>query len=338
MNYLHKDENAVYYECGFSCDNELFLSLGEERFFLTDPRYTTEAKEKVQGALVVEARNLYKTARKILKKSKIKRLFYDPGEFSCAEFRRLSDNLPIAFRPKSNLSWTKRMIKKPEEIELLKRSAELNAEAFGRFAEFLRECEGWSEKRLHFEAIRFLSRAGEYDLSFDPIFAINDNAAKPHAYPSQKALRRGDLILFDAGIKYERYCSDRTRTAYFGQNISFEKSQYFSNKKIQKAYDTVLKAQEAAIEAARSGMRAKDLDKVARDIIEKSEFAGTFVHSLGHGVGLDIHEMPFINSSNEQILEDGMVFTIEPGIYIPGEFGIRIEDMVVLQKGRAEVL
>ncbi|BAF69545.1 aminopeptidase P family protein [Nitratiruptor sp. SB155-2] len=337
MNYILKNENAVYYECGFSCDNELFIAFNNERYFITDARYTTEAKEQIKNAEVVEARNLYKAAREIIRKSGVKRIYYDPNDFSCADFSELS-KLRIDWRKSVHLSWKKRVIKSEEEIALIKRSVELNAEAFDVFVKKLQECEGWSEKRLHFEAIAYLSRFGEYNLSFDPIFAIDENAAKPHALPSEKRLEKGDLVLFDAGIKYKRYCSDRTRTAFYGEGIQFGKEQRFSNPKIQKAYDVVQKAQERAIEAARSGMRAKDLDKVAREIIDKSEFKGAFVHSLGHGVGLDIHEMPFINARNEQILEDGMVFTIEPGIYIPGEFGIRIEDMVVLRNGRAEVL
>ncbi len=335
MNYILKDESAVYYECGFSCDNELLLILGSERFFITDPRYTTEAKERVQGAEVIEARDLFKAARSILRKNRIKRLCYDPKEFSCADVKRLGN---ISLQKSPDFSWKKRMIKTPREIALIRRSVELNAQAFDSFAKTLAKSEGWKERRLHFEAIIHLSRYGEYELSFDPIFAINANAAKPHAYPSEFSLKRGDLVLFDAGIKYERYCSDRTRTIFFGEEVNFSKEQRFSNPKIQRAYDTVRRAQEAAIQKARSGMKAKELDRIAREIIDTSEFKGCFVHSLGHGVGLDIHEMPFINAKNEQILEDGMVFTIEPGIYVPGEFGIRIEDMVVLQEGKAEVL
>ncbi|BCD61618.1 Xaa-Pro aminopeptidase [Nitratiruptor sp. YY08-26] len=337
MDCIYKDENAVYYEVGFSCDNELLLCLGSEKFFITDARYMIEAQEHIKNAAVIEARDLYKAAREILRKSACKKLFYDPNEFNCAQLESLR-KLPLHLTPKPNLSWQKRIIKSEEEIALIQKSAQLNALAFDAFAKTLQKSEGKKEKFLHWEAKTVLTYHGEYDLSFDPIVAINENAAKPHALPSDKVLHRGDLILFDAGIKYKRYCSDRTRTSYYEENITFEKVQKFSNPKIQKAYDIVRKAQEKAISAARSGMRAKDLDKIAREIIDRSEFKGYFVHSLGHGVGLDIHEMPFINARNEQILEDGMVFTIEPGIYIPGEFGIRIEDMVVLRNGRAEVL
>ena len=337
MHYILKDENAVYYEIGFSCDNELLIVAGSEKFFITDARYTTAAKEEIKNAEVIEAKDLLAAASKLLRKLKIKKLFYDPKDLGCAELETLQ-KLPLTLSKRANLSWQKRQIKSSEEIELLKTSARLNREAFDEFATFLTKAKGMSEKRLQFEAKAILSRFGEYDLSFEPIFAINENAAKPHAHPTQKRLQFADLILFDAGIKYKRYCSDRTRTSFYSDSIDFTTDQKFSNTKIQKAYDIVRKAQEEAIKRARPGMRAKDLDRIARDIIDKSEFKGAFVHSLGHGVGLDIHEMPFINARNEQILKEGMVFTIEPGIYIAQEFGIRIEDMVVLKESYAEVL
>jgi len=337
VNYLLKDENAVYYECGFSCDNQLFLKLGSESFFITDPRYALEAKEQC-SCEVVEAKDLAKAARTLIRKAQVEKIYYNPKEFTCADLEALKGKLSVEFLKKENLSWLKRIIKTPQEIELIRRSVELNAQAFDEFANSLSSLEGESEKRLHFEAIKHLSRYGEFELSFNPIVAINENSAKPHAFPSNKRLKRGDLLLFDAGIRYKRYCSDRTRTIFVRERATFSKEQTFPNPKIQKAYDLVRKAQEEAIKRARSGMKAKELDKIAREIIDKSEFKGCFVHSLGHGVGLDIHEMPFINSLNEQILEDGMVFTIEPGIYVAGEFGIRIEDIVVLKDGRAEVL
>jgi len=175
-------------------------------------------------------------------------------------------------------------------------------------------------------------------LSFDPIVAIGSNAAKPHALPTKRVLRRGDLLLLDAGLKYQRYCSDRTRTVRIGRDFTFRTKQNFENKKIQKAYDTVRKAHDKAISKARSGMRARDVDALARDVIDRAGFGKYFVHSTGHGVGLDIHEMPYISSRSRTKIADGMVYTVEPGIYIPGQFGIRIEDMVVMIDGKAKVL
>ena len=151
-------------------------------------------------------------------------------------------------------------------------------------------------------------------------------------------MKTGDLLLVDAGLKYQRYCSDRTRTVQVGEKFTFGTKSTFAKKKIQKAYDVVLKAHDNAIANVRSGMKAKEVDALTRDLISKAGFGDYFVHSTGHGVGLDIHEMPYIASKSDTIIEDGMVYTIEPGIYIPGEFGIRIEDMVAMVDGKAVVL
>lgn len=183
-----------------------------------------------------------------------------------------------------------------------------------------------------------MSDNGKYDLSFDPIVAINANSAKPHALPTEVNLKRNDLLLVDAGIKYKRYCSDRTCTSRVYEDIDFERSQHFTKKERQKVYDIVLKAQLTAIKKARVGMMAKDIDKLARDVIEKAGYGKYFIHSTGHGVGLDIHEHPYINSRSETIIENGMVFTIEPGIYLPEKFGVRIEDTIVMKDGKAQIL
>jgi Xaa-Pro aminopeptidase len=183
-----------------------------------------------------------------------------------------------------------------------------------------------------------LTNRGRRDISFEPIVAINENAAKPHAKVSEKVLNRDDLLLLDAGIKYKRYCSDRTRTISINENISMSKIQKFKDSKKQKIYDIVLKAQEAALKAIRVGIKISELDKIARDIITKAGYGDYFVHSLGHGVGLDIHEWPYVNSRNDLKVQNGMVFTIEPGIYLPGEFGVRIEDMVMIKDDKVIIL
>ena len=144
--------------------------------------------------------------------------------------------------------------------------------------------------------------------------------------------------MVDAGVKYKRYCSDRTCTSSFNQNIDFKRDQKFKTKKEQKVYDIVLKAQETAIQKARVGMKASQIDKFARDIIEKAGYGKQFIHSTGHGVGLDIHEYPNINSKSDVILENNMVFTVEPGIYLNEKFGVRIEDTVVMKQGIATIL
>jgi Xaa-Pro aminopeptidase len=334
-----KDENAIYYECGYSCDNALYLHLGSETFFITDSRYTIDANENVNGAQVVINGDLYATALKILKKAKVKKVLFDPKEWSVAGFEKLSSQSKITFIQELDLSHKKRIIKSDKELLILAKAAKLGKKAFTALAkEFRKNGFGQDEYRLTYMAKSILSDFGKYDLSFDPIVAINANAAKPHALPTDTTLSKNDLLLVDAGLKYKRYCSDRTRTVQADKYFLFNTHQKFKSKKRQKAYDTVLKAHDNAIEKARSGMKAKKVDALTRDIIEKAGFAEYYVHSTGHGVGLDIHEMPYISAKSDTVIEDGMVYTIEPGIYIPGEFGIRIEDMVAMVDGKAQVL
>lgn len=338
--YLLCDENALYYECGYSCDHAILLRLGEERYFITDGRYTLEAKQNISNAEVIESDNLIRSVRALLKRNAPKKIFYNPLELSIGFFNQLTHALkkPI-FVPEANFHQKLRIVKTDEEIALIKKSQELNTNAYDEFAKYLiKKGFGKQESQLHFKARGFLEQKGKYELSFNPILGINGNAAKPHALPSDDRLKKGDLLLFDAGIKYRRYCSDRTRTAFVGEHLHFGKEQHFKDKELQKIYDVVLKAQEYAISNAKSGMKGKEIDALARDVIEKAGYGRYFVHSTGHGIGLDIHELPMISRKSDTVVEEGMVFSIEPGIYLPGRYGVRIEDLVVMKNGRAEVL
>ena len=339
-NFILQNENAIYFECKFSCDNVIFLNLEKDRFFITDSRYTTEAKEYAKKCEVVESSNLIETAKEILKKNKIKKINFDPNDFTYATYKKLSEDIKTQFIEKPNFSKQKRIIKSDKEIDLLKKAAEAGRVGFKELAKYIRK-NGFNqtEQFLFFKAFEKMTQSGKLDISFEPIVAINENAAKPHALPTSKKLKLNDLILVDAGIKYKRYCSDRTCTSVVDfEKFSFKREQKFKNEKHQKIYDIVLKAQLNAIENARTGMKASEIDKLTRDVIEKAGYGKYFIHSTGHGVGLDIHEFPFINSKSDVIIEDNMVFTIEPGIYLPNEFGVRIEDTIVMQKGKAVIL
>lgn len=339
-NYILLDENAVYYECGFSCDNAVYLNLGSEAFFITDSRYTVEANEYAKNCSVIQSKNLIEETKKILIKNKIKKIVFDPNDFKLSFYQNLIKDLKTEFIPKENFSKLKRIIKSDEEIKFLKKAAKIGRDGFKQLALYIQK-NGYkqSEQFLHFKAIEKMSALGNNDLSFDPIVAINKNAAKPHALPTSKKLKLNDLILVDAGVKYKRYCSDRTCTSNTNfENFSFKREQKFKNKKHQKIYDIVYKAQLNAINKVKCGMKASKVDYFTRDYIEKAGYGEYFVHSTGHGVGLDIHEFPNINSKSDVIIENNMVFTVEPGIYLPNEFGVRIEDTVVMINGKAQIL
>jgi len=334
-----KDENAIYYECAYSCDNALYLRLGSEAFFITDSRYTIDANENVKNATVIINGDLYGEAVSLLKKAKVKKVIFDPKEWSVDGFNKVSSKTKIHFKEEVDFSHKKRIVKSDDALKIIAKAAKLGAKAFKHLAkEFRKNGFGEDEYSLTHMAKGILGDFGKYDLSFDPIVAINKNAAKPHATPTSTKLEKNDLLLVDAGLKYKRYCSDRTRTVQADKYLMFETHQSFKRKKIQKAYDLVLKAHDNAIAKARSGMKAKKVDALTRDIISKAGFGEYYVHSTGHGVGLDIHEMPYISTKSDTVIEDGMVYTIEPGIYIPNEFGIRIEDMVAMVDGKAKVL
>ena len=341
MNYILKDESALFFECGYSCDNALLLKIAGEKFFLTDARYFFEAQTLVkQGICVVlSERNLIKDARAIIRKFRPAKIAFNPQEMSVASFEALFKGIGVRAVPRANFSQISRIVKTEDEIKILKRAARLGAERFDEFAAFVRENgEGMSERELFFNAELIFKKRGELDLSFSPIVAINENAAKAHALPSEKRLRAGDLLLLDAGVKFGRYCSDRTRTAYFDENFNFGKEQNFKDARRKEIYEIVKEAQARAIAAVMPGKKAREIDAVARNFIAAQGFGREFYHSTGHGVGVDIHELPVISARSETVIKEGMVFSVEPGIYLPGELGVRIEDVVVARADGAEIL
>ncbi len=214
-----------------------------------------------------------------------------------------------------------RMRKSPEEIELLKKAAEIVDKVFYHIVEN-EELRGKSEKEVA-DLIEFLiKKFGGEGNSFPPIVASGPNGANPHHTPGDRKIKDGDLVIMDYGAIYRGYCSDITRTVAVGK-ISGE---------ARKVYEIVKEAQETAFQRVRVGVRAMDIDLAARGVIESYGYGEYFIHRTGHGLGLDVHEEPYITGTNERILEKGMVFTIEPGIYLPGKLGVRIEDDVYVNE------
>ncbi len=410
LNYIVKSESALFYECGYSCDNGLFLRVGAgggasgesfsrgaggenggganggnpancanpasganggAAFFITDGRYASEARECVRaGVEVVQSSEIFAAAATLAHKCAVRTLTLDSREFTLFEFDALQKAAaaPIKFEFAPNFSQKKRIVKSPHEIALLRAAAQAGKAAFARLAGELRE--GMSEAEINFLAREILLARGAFGLSFEPITALNANAAKAHALPSSARLAAGDLLLFDGGVRRERYCSDLTRTAVFGEGFSFDKEQDFcawggrargfaggansnlagaasgkppatkrpDHAKMQEIYDIVKEAQAAAIAAVVPGALACQVDAAARQVIARAGYGEHFIHSTGHGVGLDIHELPVINARSQTPLQEGMVFSVEPGIYLEGEFGVRIEDVVVVTKSGCEVL
>lgn len=338
MFFITKDESEIFYEISYSNDHCLLLSNSNENYLFTDGRYFEEAKAASSNCEVILASSLFKAAAATIRRLGIKKISFDPDKISFLEHSELQKFSNAVLSKSKGLLAKKRAVKSAIELYKIRQAVKIGKTGFKEFAKNIGSLKSVNELLLNHLAKETLSQKGRFALSFEPIVALGENAANPHARATDKRLKNGDLILFDGGVKFDRYCSDRTRTAFFEDGFRFKKEQKFKDKKLQHIYDTVLKAQEAAIKAAKIGIKAKELDKIARDVIEKAGYGEYFVHSLGHGVGLDIHEYPYINKRSEEVLQENMVFTVEPGIYIPNHYGVRIEDMVVMTPHGAEVL
>jgi Xaa-Pro aminopeptidase len=228
--------------------------------------------------------------------------------------------------PRSGLVEQLRAVKDDDELDTIRRAAEVTDRAYERFADerFI----GRTERELAWRMEQLLREEGGHDRAFEPIVAAGPNAALPHAHPGDRRIEPRETVVVDAGAQVDGYCSDCTRTFATGPLPD----------RLRDAYVVCLQGQLAAAEGIRAGITGREADALAREPIDASEFEGLFGHGLGHGVGMLVHEAPGVRKESDEVLADGNVLTIEPGIYIPGEGGIRIEDLVVVREDGVEVL
>jgi Xaa-Pro aminopeptidase len=262
-----------------------------------------------------------------------KRIGFEPGDITVAAFqaiKKAAEAMPEADRPKvlaaPTLVTEMRAIKEPAEIEALQRAVDVGDAAFTAVAE--RIDPGWTERQVALEIEGEARRLGAEGLSFPTIVAAGPRGAMPHAQPREHAIADGDGVVIDMGVIVDGYCSDLTRTIVVGKPAA----------KFLEIYDIVLTAQRAAEELVRSGMTGEEAHVLAHNVIAEAGYGENFGHGLGHGVGLLIHEAPKLARLSKDELKDGMVVTIEPGIYVTGWGGVRIEDQVVMENGRARIM
>lgn len=267
-------------------------------------------------------------AKQISKRSNgLQKIAVEKQHLTLERYEELTNRFPqaafIAAEQKLNQL---RLIKDEKELASLRKAAEYADLAVKAGSEAIQE--GKTELEILAEIEYEMKRQGISEMSFSTMVLTGKNAASPHGTPGHTKVQRGDLVLFDLGVVYEGYCSDITRTIAFG-SLSDQQ---------QEIYDTVLKAQQAAIDAVKPGALAKDIDLAARRIIDEAGYGQFFPHRLGHGLGISVHEYPSITETSELRLEEGMVFTIEPGIYVPGVAGVRIEDDIYVAADGPELL
>jgi Xaa-Pro aminopeptidase len=320
----------IRYLCGFTGSAGILLVDDSRATLFTDSRYTLQAREEVHDASIsIAAHGLIRAVGEALKARRGNfRLGFAPAQVTVAQKSTLQ------LRAGSRVRWLAapelierlRAIKDPGEIALMRASARLISEVWT--AAVRRVKPGTSELAVAAEIERGMKLAGASGPSFETIVASGPRSAWPHARPTAKLLRKNELVVLDQGAILRDYCSDMTRTVFLGR----------SSARVRSLYDAVLQAQEAANAAIRPGISAANVDAAARKVLKRLDLVRYFTHSTGHGLGLEIHEMPRLGRGEEALLEQGMVVTVEPGAYIAGLGGIRIEDEVLVTSQGAEVL
>jgi Xaa-Pro aminopeptidase len=316
------------YLSGFSGSSGLGLISSRSAYLLTDGRYRSQVKQEVNGW------NIRITANGFLKEIQHKKLLhagmrvgFDGNNTAVEFYRHLKKMFPkIKFLPKVGVIEKIAAVKDADEIKKIKQAIAITDQTFSAILEIIQP--GMTELDVAAEISYQQRKRGAEADAFEAIVASGERSALPHGRATSKKLQRGELVTLDFGCISQGYHSDLTRTIVLGK----------PNTEAKKIYHIVLEAQKKAIAAAKSNMKTKDLDAVAREYIKQSGYGKYFQHSLGHGIGLQIHESPRISASSKEILESGNVVTIEPGVYIPKFCGVRIEDDIVITNGGCEVL
>ena len=309
-----------FYAAGFHGEGMAVVTPAQTWYY-TDSRYIEAAGQLVKDAQVgmIRTGQTYRQlAQDIVAAQGIRRLGFEDNYMSVAEYSQWKEEVRAELVPASEILDLLRMVKDEEELAAMKEAQRVTDEAFSEILNDIKP--GVAECEIAAKLTYLMARKGAERNSFDPIVACGANGSKPHAIPSQALIQKGQFVTMDFGCIYHGYCSDMTRTVAVG-SVTDE---------MRQVYDTVLQAQLAGIAAARAGATGKAVDGAARDIIRQAGYGPCFGHSFGHSVGVEIHEGPNATPSNDKPLPAGAVISAEPGIYLPGKLGVRIEDVLYL--------
>ena len=315
------EENRLYFT-GFASSNGTLLVMPEESSFITDSRYYEAACSAVTEARVLLQGQVYQQVFDLLQKHNCTEILVEADRMTLSELNKWRKMLPTYSFNVSNrldkLANGIREIKSEEEIEKMQRAQDIAEKALDELLHILKP--GVAERDLANELEYLMRKFGADGISFDTIAVSGANSSKPHGVPGEKLVEAGDFVTIDFGALYQHYHSDTTRTFAVGQ----------PTEEMVNVYETVRKAQQAGLDYVRPNIAAFDLDKACRDVIAEAGYGEYFGHSTGHGVGVEIHEHPFAGPKSEETIRENAIVTVEPGIYLPGKFGVRIEDMVLV--------
>lgn len=314
----------VTYVTGFLGDDSWALIADRVVYLLTDSRYTEQAKNQCRLCRIIERdRSMVETAAELLKKLKLHAIAVEKS-VSLAAFEALKKHIKVRLKTVANIIESARSIKDKSEVAAIGAAARIAAQALGQTFAHIKP--GITENELAGRLDFQIRKAGAAN-SFETIVAFGPNASRPHHQPTSRKLKKNDTVLIDFGVRFKGCCCDITRCFVVGRPNHFYK----------KVYDAVQKAQTAALKMIKAGVAAKKVDAAAREVIRKSGLP-VYGHGTGHGLGLEVHEQPVISADSKAKLQPGMVFTIEPAVYIPGKLGIRIEDDVLVTETGSKIL
>lgn len=314
----------TFYLSGYESTNCRILITNDKDYFFTDMRYLEEAKNAIGDRFEVLLGGV-EEIKGIVDDLGVKALGVEEN-VSYGEYRSLEELFKgVEFVAVDEAFSKIRAIKTEREISLIKTAQSVTETAFNEILPFIKE--GVTEIEIA-ARLEYIMLKNGCELAFDSIVAFGENGSKPHAHRSERKLRRGEFVTMDFGAKYKGYCSDMTRTVALGA----------VDERKARAYNAVLEANKLAEKAIKIGEKCCDIDAVARNYLAKFSLDKFFSHSLGHSVGVDIHEMPAFSPRCEEVLKEGMIITVEPGVYLEGDFGLRIEDMALVTKNGAEIL
>ena len=319
---LITSEPGEFYALGFQ--GEGWLLVGRQGgHYSTDGRYIEAAQKQVTGVELsqISAQQGHLTlARSYIRAHGLEKVGFESGYLNVDQYQHLSSTLPCRLVPAQKLLTGLRASKDEEELSAMRRAQEITEQAFREILNYIRP--GMTEQQVAARLVYEMLSRGARKVSFDPIVAAGANGSMPHAIPGETVIQKGMFVTMDFGCIYDGYCSDMTRTVAVGQ----------PTEEMERVYETVLAAQKAGIAAARAGIPGRELDQAGRAVIEEAGYGEYFTHSFGHSLGLEIHESPNASPSETRALPEGAVISAEPGIYLPGRFGVRIEDVLVLTK------
>ena len=322
-------ENRRYFTSFPSSDGFLIVN-ADRAIFITDGRYIEAAEKQAKNCEVMLQNRIFPQIAEILEGMKCDHLLVEASRMTLDFYNSLKGSAKnIAIQTDTYLDSlinSLRSVKTKKELECIKAAQKITDGAFAHICKFIKE--GVTEREIGLELDFYMLSHGGEALSFETIAVSGANTSMPHGVPGDKKVQNGDFITMDFGTVVDGYHSDMTRTVALG----------FATDEMKKVYETVLKAQTACINGLRAGLTGIEGDALSRDVIENKGFGEYFTHSTGHGVGIEIHEYPNLNKANDVPLVPGQIVTVEPGIYVPGKFGVRIEDMVFITENGCEDL